>query len=62
MWSTSVPSKPFVPAKSNSSSKCPVFPTNVFFFNFYLWSKVKRLEGEIKMSISDMTDLTWTVS
>ena len=35
MWSTSVPSKPSEPAKSTSLSKCPVFPTNVLFFNFF---------------------------
>ena len=39
MWSTSAPSKPSVRAKSNSLSKCPVFPTNILFFNFFLWSK-----------------------
>ena len=58
MWSTSVPSKPSVPAKSNSV-RC--FQRTYFFFSFFLWSKVKRLVGETKMSISDMTDLTWTV-
>ena len=44
-------SKPSEPSKSTSLSKCPVFPTNVLFFNNFLWSKVMKLVEEIKMSI-----------
>ena len=36
-----------------SLSKCPVFPTNVLFFNFFLWSTVMVLKlpvEETKMS------------
>ena len=51
MWSTSVPSKTSEPAKSISLSNCPVFPMNVLFFNYFLWSKVMILVGETKMSI-----------
>ena len=53
-------SKPSVPAKSISLPKCPVFPTNVLFFNFFLWSKVMILLEETKMSTSDRTISTWT--
>ena len=48
MWSTSVPSKQFEPAKLISLSKCAVFPTNVLFFNFFMWSKVMILVEETK--------------
>ena len=56
----SVPSKPSEQAKSTSLSKCPVFPTYVLYFNFFMWSKVMIPVGETKMSISDMTVSTWT--
>ena len=38
---------------SISLSKCPVFPTSVLFFNFFMWSKVMMPVEETK--ISDMT-------
>ena len=31
---------PSMPAESISLSKCPVFPTNALFINFFMWSKV----------------------
>ena len=46
-------------AKSISLSNCPVFPTSVVSFNFFM-SKVMILVGDTKMSISDMTVSTWT--
>ena len=46
-----MPSKPSEPAKSTSLPKCPVFPTNALFFNYFLWSKVMILVEETKMSI-----------
>ena len=48
---TFTPSKPCEPAQPISLSKCPVFPTNVLFFDFFLWSKVMILVEETKMSI-----------
>ena len=55
-------SKPCEPAQPMSMSKCPVFPTSVLFFNFFMWSKVKILSEETKMSNSDMTIPTWKLS
>ena len=49
--STFTPSNPCEPAQPISLSRCPVFPTNVLFFNFFLWSKVTILFEETKMSI-----------
>ena len=42
--------------------KVSSIPTNVLFFNFFLWSKVILPVGETKMSFSDMTVSTWTPS
>ena len=38
MFPTFVPSKPSVPTKSISLSKCPVFPTIALFFVIFMWS------------------------
>ena len=56
--STLMPTQPSKPAKSNSLSKRPMFPTTALFFNFVTWSKVMMLKlpvEETKMSISNMT-------
>ena len=50
--------KPSEPAKSISSSKCPVFPSSVKFFKLFMWSKVMILIEETKKPTSDMTNST----
>ena len=41
------------PAKSISLSKCPVFPSSVISFNFFMWSRVVTPVEEAKKTISD---------
>ena len=49
--------RPSEPAKSISSSKCPVFPSSVLFFKLFMWSKVMIPIKETKMSRHDDLDL-----
>ena len=42
------------PAKPISMSKCPVLPSSVLIFKFFMWFKVAILIEEMKMSISDI--------
>ena len=59
---TFTPSKPCEPAQPISLYKCPVFLTNVLFFNFLLWSRVMVLVEETKTSNSGKTISIWTPS
>ena len=40
---------------SFSLSKCPIFPTSVISFNFFMWSRVMTPVEETKKTISDTT-------
>ena len=55
-------SKPSEPAESISLSKCTVFPTNVVFFNFFVWSKVMVLNLPVKETKMPQTCSLWPPS